>query len=138
MADRQLVERFDPSRLREARAKRGLSQRQLGEAIGQERVVVVRYENGRQTPSAPTLTAMAHALDVEITELLRPGPVDLPVLRLRCSLSQGDVAEALGVSRPWYQRIEARKARIDPALLEKLADVLKVDQDTLATLLLVR
>ena len=138
MADRHLVERFDPDRLREARTKAGLSQRQLGESIGQERVVVVRYENGRQTPSAPTLIAIAQVLDVAITDLLRPGPVDLPVLRMRRNLSQSDVARALGVSRPWYQRIESRQARIAPALLSKLSSVLEVDEDTLTRLLRVR
>lgn len=138
MADTYLVERFDPDRLRALRKQRGLSQEKLAGLLGLARGQVVAYENSRTTPRAKAMFAIAQVLDVEVTELLRPGPVDMPILRLGRNLSQADVADALGVSRPWYQRIEARQARIEVGLLRKLSDVLKVDEDTLAKLLRVR
>lgn len=138
MADTYWMERFDPSRLRALRKERGLSQERLGELLGQERVTIVKYENGRRVPKAQTIHALAQALKVGVVDLLVPGPIDMPILRTRQNLTQGDIADALGISRPWYQRIEARGARIDRDLMRKLADLLKVDQETLAKLLVMR
>lgn len=131
-------ERFSHVRLRAVRESRGLSQARLAKLVGQARETIAKYENGKQIPRVPTLHVIADVLNVDVTELLEPGPVDLAVLRAQQNLSQADVAAALGISQPWYQHLEARKARLDPALLPQLASLLKVEPDVLVGLVRLR
>ncbi len=132
------VERFSPSKLREARNRRGLTQVQLAALLGQVQAGYSRYETGNQKPSASTLLKFAKALRVDVDELLEPGPTDMALLRARRGLSQQDVADHLGMSRGWYRRIESREVPIAPDLLPGLSKLLKVDGADLARLLLLR
>jgi Predicted transcriptional regulators len=132
------VERFSPSKLREARKRRGLTQVQLAVLLGQVQAGYSRYETGNQKPSALTLLKFAKALQVDVDELLEPGPVDMALLRARRGLSQQDVADHLGISRGWYRRIEFREIPIARGLVPRLSKLLKVDGDQLADLLIIR
>lgn len=138
MSDRYWVVRFDPARLRAVRKERGLSQEQLAERLGQDRVTIVKYEAGSRSPRASTVTKMATVLDIDVKELARPGPLDLPLLRARHGLSQADAAKALTISRALYQRVEARQSPIDDSRLRLLAQLLETDPDAIAQWVLVR
>jgi transcriptional regulator with XRE-family HTH domain len=59
-----------PSRVREWRRVRGLSQRQLAAISGVARQTILRTENGRTKPTAGTLVLLAHALGVAAADLL--------------------------------------------------------------------
>jgi transcriptional regulator with XRE-family HTH domain len=67
-------------RVRVLRAWRGLSQTQLAEAAGLERMSIVSVETARRAPSFITLWRVAHGLSVPLAELLSdpdrpvPGP----------------------------------------------------------------
>ena len=69
-------------RVRRFRAAAGLTQVELARAADIGRVTLVRLENGEQNPRFRTLTAIAHALGVDVPELLvEPEPLlqQLPV-----------------------------------------------------------
>lgn len=121
VADTPWVDRFDPARLRALRKNRGLTQHQLGEMVGQAGKTIATYENGRRSPRPAALTKLADALGAEFTDLLKPGTLTLSVLRASRGLAQSDVAEALGVTQPWYHLIEAGTARVKPDQFARLA-----------------
>lgn len=56
------------NKIKLARIKRGVTQRELAEKLGVNRVTVVGYEKCK--PQAKTLYKVAKALEIEIEELL--------------------------------------------------------------------
>ena len=56
------------SKIKLARTKRGVTQRELAERLGVKRETVAGYEKSK--PQAKTLHKVAKALDIEIEELL--------------------------------------------------------------------
>lgn len=62
--------RFDPEALRRARASRGLSQRSLGTLARLGHPRVWWYETGRKQPTLSSVSRMADALGVELSDLL--------------------------------------------------------------------
>jgi Zn-dependent peptidase ImmA (M78 family)/DNA-binding XRE family transcriptional regulator len=63
---------FIGARLREARDVRGVTAVVLSEGIGVSGQTISSYEQGRSSPSAPVLTAIAIELDLPETFFLRP------------------------------------------------------------------
>lgn len=57
-------------RLRETRENRGISQKQVGEAIGTSRSAVCYYESGRSLPDMEQIEKIAEYLQVDIFWLL--------------------------------------------------------------------
>ncbi len=57
-------------RLRELRAKRGLSQRDLADLSGVSREYIARIELGQHDPTLSTLEKLAKALGVKVSRLL--------------------------------------------------------------------
>lgn len=54
------------------RNKRGLSQRELADKVGVNPSAIAHYETGHNKPRIETLFKLAHALDVEVSELFDP------------------------------------------------------------------
>ncbi|WP_240802405.1 helix-turn-helix transcriptional regulator [Streptomyces sp. A0642] len=59
------------TRIRDARALRGLSQERLGELSGVDRQTINRIEQGHVSTRIDTLLRIAEALDVPVAELVR-------------------------------------------------------------------
>jgi transcriptional regulator with XRE-family HTH domain len=57
-------------RIKEWRAKRGLSQRDLAEVSGVSREYIARIELGQHDPTLSTLEKLAKALGVKVRRLL--------------------------------------------------------------------
>lgn len=57
-------------RLKGIRQKKGMTQRQLSEASGVNRVTIAKYETGKSVPSLSNAEKLAKALDVKIEELM--------------------------------------------------------------------
>ena len=57
-------------RIKAVRAKRGLTQDQLAELVGLNRVHPYRIETGRQSMTLRTLKILADALDVRMRDLI--------------------------------------------------------------------
>lgn len=80
--DRALAEML-ATRLRAARRRAGLTQRQVADALGISEAVYWRYENQRTMPSVTRLYELSVALDCPVDELLgqdvlAPGPPPAP------------------------------------------------------------
>ena len=58
--------------VRERRAARGLSQGDLGKALGVSRQTINAIETGRYLPSLPLAIAMARYFDATVEEIFRP------------------------------------------------------------------
>lgn len=56
--------------IREARKKKGLTQRELGELLGMSDVGVAQWEKGLRNPRLETRQRIAKALDIDITALM--------------------------------------------------------------------
>lgn len=59
------------ARLRTARLSRGLTQKQLAEALGVESITVSRWERGVTTPSLPRLRRIAELTQTTVSDLVR-------------------------------------------------------------------
>jgi putative transcriptional regulator len=57
------------NQVRELRAKRGLAQGQLAEAVGVSRQTINSIENDRYTPSLPLAIALARYFGVTVEEM---------------------------------------------------------------------
>ncbi|MBC2935128.1 helix-turn-helix transcriptional regulator [Nocardioides sp. zg-1228] len=55
--------------VREVRLERGLSQAQLGEAMGVSRQTIISIETGRYLPSLPLAVSLARFFDTAVEEL---------------------------------------------------------------------
>ncbi|MCE5200858.1 helix-turn-helix domain-containing protein [bacterium] len=64
---------FSPSRLRDARLKTGLHQREVAEALGCLVDILRRWESGRTSPSAELLLKLMIIYDVNPRDLMRTG-----------------------------------------------------------------
>lgn len=58
--------------VREMRTSRGLSQADLGEAVGVSRQTVIAIERGRYMPSLPLAFALARFFSTTVDELFQP------------------------------------------------------------------
>lgn len=143
------VDTFDGQRLAQRRRDRGLSQQQLAEAVYRlengdaqpppttaeavRRVLTLSlaisaYESGSRQPRGAALHHLAGALSVDVLDLLAEDvPLSLPLLRARVGLNQGDVAVALGMSRPAYAHFEQGRRSLSEDEAGRLARVLQVD-----------
>lgn len=56
--------------IREARKKKGLTQRELGDLLGMSDVGVAQWEKGQRNPRLETRQRIAKALDIDVTALM--------------------------------------------------------------------
>ncbi len=57
-------------KLKEKRIEKGLTQEQLGQAVGVSYRTIYQYETGRREPSLKILRALANALNCTIDEIV--------------------------------------------------------------------
>ncbi|WP_371749297.1 helix-turn-helix transcriptional regulator [Streptomyces sp. NBC_00280] len=129
MAGRGITD-FDPAALVCLRTSARLSQpglaalaRAHGVRIGPTHLCL--YEQGRRRPQLSTVRALAAALGVEVSALLKAaGSEDVVRLRLAAGLTQREVAVLLGIAASRWSRVERGRARLEEGLLPKAARVL--------------
>jgi putative transcriptional regulator len=64
------------NRIREQRTQRGLSQAELGKALGVSRQTVISLENGRYLPSLPLAFRIARFFDMSVDKMFDPDDVE--------------------------------------------------------------
>ena len=121
---------FDPAALVRLRRARGLTQDALGELVGLSRPALIAYEKGQRTPGPTILHRLAAALDVDVLKLTSATlrSATMTDLRARAGLTKTTLAEALGVRRHTYDRIERGVRQPEPELLPQLASILGVSE----------
>ncbi len=100
----------DPTALRAARERLGLTQHQLARLVGVaggERIS--RWELGLDEPRPDSMARLARVLNAQVIELLDVDPErrDLRALRYCAGLSAGEVAAAAHISARSYARWES-------------------------------
>lgn len=76
-----------PEILKELREKKGITQKQLAEALYLSKTAVSQYENGTHTPSLETIINIADIFDVSIDYLLGRTTVPVTFSALKKALS---------------------------------------------------
>jgi len=132
-----MVSGVDPSALRAAREKAGLTQHELARLVGAaggERVS--RWELGSSTPRPEFLVKLAQALGIATMGLIRlDGDVpDLRALRLQAGVNVPELADSANLAVPTYYSWEqGRWTRLPAAsTIETLARVLEQPVDVVA------
>lgn len=104
-------------RLRQARIRRGLSQTELGAAIGVTFQQVQKYEKGESRIALSTLAQLRTALQIEAADLLPTlrndgDPIPDPLAALGSSIVGVQLARLVGRMRPDQQQsiLEVAKA----------------------------
>ena len=107
----------------------GITQAELAARIGHQGPgAISQWERGQHRVDVSSLTNLAKALKVDPLDLLDPdATVTLALLRARAGLSQAKAAEAVGISRNSWARIEAGTRRIWPDELDAAARALGVN-----------
>jgi transcriptional regulator with XRE-family HTH domain len=132
-----MVSGVDPSALRAAREKAGLTQHELARLVGVaggERVS--RWEAGRSTPQPELLVKLARALGIATRRLIRlDGEVpDLRAVRLQAGLTVPDLADRANLTaQTYYSWEQGRWTRLPAAAtLGALARVFEQPVDVVA------
>lgn len=132
-----MVSGLDPSVLRAAREKAGLTQHELARLVGAaggERIS--RWELGASVPRPDFFVKLARALDIPTLRLIHiDGEVpDLKALRLKAGLTVPELAAAVNVAVPTYYAWEqGRWTRLPAATqIESLARGLADTVDVVA------
>lgn len=131
---RSVTASVDPSALRAARQRAGLTQHQVAREVdvaGGE--AVARWERGASEPKPATLRRLAEVLGVEAGDLLRRdgGRIDLRFLRLAAGMESAAVASRLHVTMNTYLRWERGAWTVMPqeAVVAALAHAFGVRPD---------
>jgi Zn-dependent peptidase ImmA (M78 family)/transcriptional regulator with XRE-family HTH domain len=115
-------------RLRAARRAAGMSQEELGAAIGVSKMAVSKYETGAVVPASARLVALAEALGVPVSWILEPAPpTAVRPLAARTHPLSGELSARassalIGQVAAWLERYRAAEgaagsaSRLDPPL----------------------
>lgn len=127
------VHQFAPGAAKVARSKRGLTLDELALLLDCSAQTVSAWEAGNSAPSPRHLVTLADALGVHVDDLLR-GPAnraDLTGLRERAGLTGSEVAQALGLHKTSWSRIERGYRPIPSAVVLVLATHYRLDQEAI-------
>lgn len=93
-------------RIKSARISAGLSQQNLGEAVGVSKMAISKYEQGKTIPNSGMLIQIAEALNVRVDYFFRTPTVTLsePQYRCRKKLSKRDENAIHGKISDWLER----------------------------------
>lgn len=129
-------------KIKQLRRRAGLSQEELGNAIGVSRQAVSKWEMDEQQPKAKTLRALSCYFDVEINYFLgemastdamkRPAEQTLGdrlyAIRKKAGLSQTELAEELQVRRQLVSKWERNALKPKGDVLREICAYFQVDE----------
>jgi predicted transcriptional regulator len=116
--------------IRTARQNKGLTQSELAERAGVSQPLIARIESDDVDPTIDTLYSVVAALndssaDVEQEEVTISMPSVLEDARKQTGYTQGELADAAGVSQPLISRIERQDVNPRSSTLRSLFDQLE-------------
>ena len=94
------------ARIKQARHRRGMSQRTLGDAAGVSATTISKYERGLSKPDSSVLVQVAKALDIKPGFFLRPARVRNvePAYRKLSKLGKKEERQVKEAIRDWLER----------------------------------
>jgi transcriptional regulator with XRE-family HTH domain len=113
--------------------KRGLSNRSLAAKVHANQGTVGRWAKGEAAPSPKFIARLAEVLEVQPSELYVVSEADqnLSYYRVLAGYSLAQLAPLLGTSSVHLGRMETGRSSIPPKFLDKLRELLNIDDDTL-------
>ena len=120
---------FDPSRLRDARARAGLSGAEVARRGGIGASTYSQWEQGKADPGIAALARCLAVLQVRVTDVVIVDPSDehLGDLRVARGLTQGDLAGKVEVSPQHIGALERGHVKLSDAMARKIASALGVE-----------
>jgi predicted transcriptional regulator len=121
--------------IRAARQNKELTQSELAKGAGVSQPLIARIESNDVDPTIDTLYSVVSALnnssaDVEQEEVKISMPSVLKDARKRTGYTQGELADAAGVSQPLISRIERQDVNPRSSTLRSLFDQLESATDS--------
>ena len=115
-----------------ARIAKGMTQEQLGQAIGVDKRQISFWETGRFEIKLSTMVKIAKALCVDINTLIGEAEeTTFQKARKAKGMTQGELANAIGCSRSTISYYESGKLQPPPEILTRIAELLEVPEDVL-------
>lgn len=113
------------SDIKNARTKRGMTQSELADQAGVSQPLIARIESGGVDPTVDTLYTVVSALNSSTLEVTQEDvelsmPSLLKEARNRTGYTQGELADAAGVSQPLISRIERQDVNPRASTLREL------------------
>jgi transcriptional regulator with XRE-family HTH domain len=122
-----------PNRIREHRAKKGLTLDDLAARVGTSNQQIQRLETGKRKLTADWLQRISAALDVEISSLLKVSPTNSKMIAENITsladqlnlltVGAGNIFELLGVSPEDIELAAAGKIQLGREVLDKVSEV---------------
>jgi len=121
--------------IKKSREDNGLTQSELAERAGVSQPLIARIESNDVDPTIDTLYSVVAALndsstDIEQEEVKISLPSALQDARKQTGYTQGELADAAGVSQPLISRIERQDVNPRSSTLRTLFDKLESATDT--------
>jgi predicted transcriptional regulator len=121
--------------IKKSRKDNGLTQSELAERAGVSQPLIARIESNDVDPTIDTLYSVVAALndsssDIEQEEVKISLPSVLQDARKQTGYTQGELADAAGVSQPLISRIERQDVNPRSSTLRTLFDQLESATDT--------
>jgi len=121
--------------IRAARENNGLTQAELADRAGVSQPLIARIESNNVDPTIDTLYSVVAALndssaDLEQEEVKISMPSVLEDARKRTGYTQGELADAAGVSQPLISRVERQDVNPRSSTLRSLFDELESATDS--------
>jgi predicted transcriptional regulator len=121
--------------IKKSREDNGLTQSELAERAGVSQPLIARIESNDVDPTIDTLYSVVAALnssstDIEQKEVKISLPSALQDARKQTGYTQGELADAAGVSQPLISRIERQDVNPRSSTLRTLFDQLESATDT--------
>ena len=111
--------------IKKYREKKGLTQKELGAALGLAEITIRQYENNKREPKYERLYVIADVLSVSVSDLMNIDTgKQIKEARIKAKLTQEKLAQKAGISVFTLQKYESGDRNPKIESLQKIATAL--------------
>ncbi|WP_303220427.1 helix-turn-helix domain-containing protein [Enterocloster bolteae] len=113
--------------IKKYREKKGLTQKELGAALGLAEITIRQYENNKREPKYERLYVIADVLSVSVSDLMNIDTgKQIKEARIKAKLTQEKLAQKAGISVFTLQKYESGDRNPKIESLQKIANALGI------------
>lgn len=113
--------------IKKYREKKGLTQKELGAALGLAEITIRQYENNKREPKYERLYVIADMLSVSVSDLMNIDTgKQIKEARIKAKLTQEKLAQKAGISVFTLQKYESGDRNPKIESLQKIANALGI------------
>lgn len=113
--------------IKKYRKRKGLTQKELGAALGLAEITIRQYENNMRKPKYEILFSIANVLNVSIADLMNIDTgKQIKEARVKAKLTQEKLAQKAGISVFTLQKYESGDRNPKIESLQKIANALGI------------